>query len=185
MIPTDRPIAVGPRRAWRPPSPAHPGLPSALAARLRWRPWPWAWRPGPAIGSAPDWLYGRAQAEARAGRYERAAVYLDWLARLRSPTPYVHLLRAQVAGARGQTDAAVAELGAIPDGHDLAPLARLSEGQLEARRGRLRLAEAAFLAALRLNPKVVQARRELVYIYSVQQRLHRDRRASRRPLRDG
>ena len=79
------------------------------------------------LRSGPDWLYRLAQAEARAGRFGRAAAYLGWLDRLRSPTPYVRLLRAQVAGAQGQTDAAVAELSAIPDSHVLAPLARLPE----------------------------------------------------------
>ena len=63
------------------------------------------------------------------------------------------------------------ELRAIPDEDSLAPLARLSEGQLEARRGRLRAAEAAFRATLKLTPQCTQARRELVYIYSVQLRL--------------
>src|SRR5262249_9613149 len=81
------------------------------------------------------------------------------------------LLRGQVAAARGRVDAAVRELGAIPDGHPLAPLARLSVGQLEARRGRLRAAEAAFLATLATAPDSVPARRELVYLYSVRRRL--------------
>ncbi len=123
------------------------------------------------IGSDTQRLYERAQAEARAGRFEQAAATLERLDRLRSPTPVIRLLRAQVSGARSNTEAAVTELRAIPDGHPLAPLARLSEGQLEARRGRLRLAETAFQKALKLNPRNVQARRELVYIYSIQQRL--------------
>lgn len=170
MISSDGPIASSRN--------AHRGQRHRLTGASR-RLWPVSIVAALALGTAawvglqagPDWLYGRAQAEARAGRFGRAAAYLGWLDRLRSPTPYVRLLRAQVAGARGQTDAAVAELSAIPDAHVLAPLARLSAGQLEARRGRLRPAEAAFLAALLLNPRAVQARRELVYIYSVQQRL--------------
>src|SRR4051794_11257013 len=100
MIPTDRPIELA-----RDP---RTGLRHRLTRASR-RLWLFSFLAALAAGmaawvgieSSPDWLYGRAQAEARAGRYVRAAVYLDWLARLRSPTPYVHLPRAQVAGARG------------------------------------------------------------------------------------
>jgi thioredoxin-like negative regulator of GroEL len=123
------------------------------------------------VRSEPDRLYQRAQAEARAGRYDQAAATLGRLDRIPSPTPNLRLLRAQVAGALGRTEAAVAELRAIPAEDSLAPLARLSEGQLEARRGRLRAAEAAFRATLKLSPQCAQARRELVYIYSIQRRL--------------
>jgi predicted Zn-dependent protease len=80
-------------------------------------------------------------------------------------------LRAQVAGARDRVTDALTELRAIPDSHPLGPLARLAEGQFEARRGRLRAAEAAFLNTLARQPTCAQARRELVYIYSVQHRL--------------
>ena len=123
------------------------------------------------VRSEPDRLYQRAQAQARAGQYDLAAATLGRLDRTPSPTPNLRLLRAQVAGALGSTEAAVTELRAIPDEDSLAPLARLSEGQLKAHRGRLRAAEAAFRATLKLTPQCTQARRELVYIYSVQLRL--------------
>jgi thioredoxin-like negative regulator of GroEL len=123
------------------------------------------------VRSQPNRLYQRAQAEAHAGQYDQAAATLGRLDRIHGPTPNLRLLRAQVAGALGRTEAAVAELRAIPDEDSLAPLARLSEGQLEARRGRLQAAEAAFQATLKLTPQCAQARRELVYIYSVQRRL--------------
>src|SRR4051794_24350024 len=78
MIPTDRPIASA-----RDP---RSGLRHRLTRASR-RLWLFSFLAALAAGvavwvgieSGPDWLYGRAQAEARAGRYGRAAVYLDWL----------------------------------------------------------------------------------------------------------
>ena len=75
-----------------------------------------------------------------------------------------------VAAARNQPDKAIAELALIGDEDPLAPVARIAAGQTEIRRGRTRPAEAAFLAAIRLLPAAVQARRELVYIYNIQHR---------------
>ena len=121
----------------------------------------------------PDRVFTRAQADARAGRFNHASAGLERLARLRPPTPADRLLRAQVAGARDRVDVALDELRSIPDDHPLGPLARLAEGQFEARRGRLPAAEAAFLKTLARQPDCAQARRELVYIYSVQRRLDR------------
>jgi tetratricopeptide (TPR) repeat protein len=43
-------------------------------------------------------------------------------------------------------------------------------GQIERKRDRVRLAETAFLAALAIDPTLVQAHRELIYIYGVQLR---------------
>jgi tetratricopeptide (TPR) repeat protein len=80
------------------------------------------------------------------------------------------MLRAQVAIAKGRVDAALADLARIPDSDKLAPQARLRAGQLELRRDRLRAAEEAFRAALRLAPDLVQAHRELIYIYGMQGR---------------
>ncbi len=80
------------------------------------------------------------------------------------------MLRAQLAMARGRVDAALADLAKVPDAHELAPQARLLAGQLELRRDRLRAAEEAFRTASRLDPNLVQARRELIYIYGMQGR---------------
>jgi tetratricopeptide (TPR) repeat protein len=149
---------------------AGPGRRLVRAARFLWvlpvaaaAIWWWS-------SPSPDALYERARVLALAGHYEEAESVLGRLARLRAPTPADRLVRAQVASGRGRDDAAVAELAEVPDGHPLGPLARLSQGQIEARRGRLRAAEAAFLATLALEPGSAQARRELVYIYSIQQR---------------
>jgi predicted Zn-dependent protease len=81
------------------------------------------------------------------------------------------LLRAEVVvGLKRPAEDALAELAAIPDDHPLAPLARLRAGQIQIRRGLTRPAEAAFLASLRLFPRGVQPRKELVYIYNIQHR---------------
>ena len=117
----------------------------------------------------PEQQLSRAQELARSGRFQDADVILRSLSPGESPAE--SLLRAQVAGALERTDDALLELAKIADNDPLGPLARLSEGQLEARRGRLRHAEKAFRATLRLLPDCIQAHRELVYILSIQQRI--------------
>src|SRR5262249_26084203 len=66
--------------------------------------------------------------------------------------------------------AALAGLATIPDGHPLAPWARLRAGQLERGRHRLRAAEAALRRTLELEPDRIEARRELIYILGLQLR---------------
>jgi tetratricopeptide (TPR) repeat protein len=117
----------------------------------------------------PDRLVQRATVAFQSGRWDRAA---DILVRLRDPPVDAWVLRAQVAIARGRTDEALAALARVPDTHAMAPWARLRQGQLELRRQRLASAEAAFLRTLALDPRVDQARRELVYIYGMQLRRH-------------
>jgi tetratricopeptide (TPR) repeat protein len=115
----------------------------------------------------PDRLVRQAAADFESGRWGRAE---SALTHLRSPTAAAWVLRAQVAIARGRTDEALTALARVPDQHPMAPWARLREGQLELRRHRLRAAESALLRALALDPRVDQARRELVYIYGMQLR---------------
>ena len=121
--------------------------------------------------SDPEQVFREAQAEARAGRYAQAMARVESLQRLRPPSPRDHLLKAQVAGGLNQTDIAVNALGAVPDDDPVGEVARLSQGQLEARRGRLRFAEDAFNRTIAHWPRNTQARKELVYIYSIQRRL--------------
>jgi len=70
----------------------------------------------------------------------------------------------------GRTDAALAALEQIPDSDPLAARARLLAGQLERQRSHARQAEAMLLEAVRLNPRLVQARRELAFLYGIQGR---------------
>ena len=118
----------------------------------------------------PDRVFLRADAAYKAGRSAEADVALHKLERLRTPTPVDRLLRAEVDVALDRLEEAPRELAAIPDDHPLAPLARLRTGQIQIRRGLTRPAEAAFLASLKILPRGVQPRKELVFIYNIQHR---------------
>jgi predicted Zn-dependent protease len=134
-------------------------LGSVLALAIRW-----ARRPD------PDGLFLRADAAYKAGRHAEADAVLHRLERLRPPSGLDRLLRAEVAAALDRSEDALVEFAAIPDDHPLAPVARLRTGQVQIRRGLTRPAEAAFLASLRLLPRAVQPRKELVFIYNIQHR---------------
>jgi predicted Zn-dependent protease len=118
----------------------------------------------------PDALWAQAQADLRAGRFEQAERAVARLDRLRRPTPLDRMLRGQLAVALKQADRAIAELSLVPDGHFMAAQARLLAGQVELRRDRLRFGEEWLRAAVRLDPKLIQAHRELIYIYGLQLR---------------
>jgi tetratricopeptide (TPR) repeat protein len=122
------------------------------------------------LDSDPNRVFLKADAAFKAGRYTEADATLRRLERLRAPTPVDRLLRGEVAQALNDPDRAEAELAAVPDDHTVAPLARLRTGQIAIRRGRTRPAEAGFKAALKLFPRGVQPRKELVYLYNIQHR---------------
>jgi len=117
-----------------------------------------------------DAIWDQAERDFHAGRYDLVDSALKRLARLRKPSPLDYLLRAQYAIARNRQDQALADLAQVPDDHPMGSQARLLAGQIELRRDRVRLAEEWFQAALRLTPGLVQARRELIYIYGMQLR---------------
>ncbi|MGC8642040.1 MAG: tetratricopeptide repeat protein [Isosphaeraceae bacterium] len=121
-------------------------------------------------GKSPDALFQQASAAYFAGRYDEAAADIARLERLRSPNRFDRLLRGMIAAGRDEPEKAIAELALIGDDDPLAPLARTIAGQTEIRAGRTRPAEAAFLAAIKLLPSAARPRRELIYIYSIQQR---------------
>jgi tetratricopeptide (TPR) repeat protein len=132
---------------------------------------------GLALAAAMAWperdparLRARAKAEFEAHRWDRVAAALDQLARLGPLTPADWLLRGMADLARDRPDAALADLEHLPDGDKLAPTARLKAGQIELRRGRVRSAEAWLRRAVALDPGLIQARRELIYIYGMQLR---------------
>ncbi|WP_422927083.1 tetratricopeptide repeat protein [Singulisphaera sp. PoT] len=121
---------------------------------------------------APDEtaLLVKAQADFKAGRLDDAEAGLARLAAMRPQKSMEHMALAQIAIARDQPEKALAELRGIPDRDPLAAIARTLTGQVELKQGKARLAEAQFLAAIRIEPKAVEARRELVYIYNIQHR---------------
>jgi hypothetical protein len=98
----------------------------------------------------------------KANRCAEADAACAQLARLRTPNGVDRFLRAEIKIGLNQLEPASNELALIPDPHPLAPLARLRAGQIEMRLGRPRLAESTFLASLKLLPRGVQPRKELV-----------------------
>src|SRR2546421_518677 len=65
----------------------------------------------------PDWFFREARAALDAGQPDRAAEAVRQLQRLREPTPFDRLLRAQVDEARRRPDEAMAELLRIEAPH--------------------------------------------------------------------
>jgi tetratricopeptide (TPR) repeat protein len=114
-------------------------------------------------GGDPERIRREIEADVRSGRFEHAAALL---AKLREPTARDYLLKAQVSRSAGRADEALAALARIPNSDPTAAQARLLEGQVELRRDRARLAEKSLLEALKLDPTLVQAHRELLYIYA-------------------
>jgi tetratricopeptide (TPR) repeat protein len=119
---------------------------------------------------SPDEVWNRAEEDFRSGRWDKADAGLKQLAKLRAPTELDRLLRAQLAMAHEQADTALADLNSIPDSHAMAGQARMLAGQLELRRGRLRPAESYLRRALAVDPKLVPARKELIYVCGMQMR---------------
>ena len=118
----------------------------------------------------PEALSKKAGNAFMARQFDRAEADLDRVFKLRTPTPFDWFLRAQILMTKDRVDEALAALARVPDDHPMAIQARVEEGQLELRRSRYRPAEAAFLRALAIDPKLVKPRRELVYIYGMQLR---------------
>jgi tetratricopeptide (TPR) repeat protein len=134
--------------------------------------WPggWVYRWVQRKSLSADEVWAQAQEDLLADRLDRVDQAVARLGRLRDPTPLDWFLRAQVAIARHRPDEAVADLARVPDSHDMAARARLLAGQVELRRDRFRFGEGALRAAIVLDPALVQAHRELIFIYGSQLR---------------
>jgi tetratricopeptide (TPR) repeat protein len=118
----------------------------------------------------PDAIWLAGQEYLKAGRIDLAETASNRLGRIREPTLLDHMLKAQLDIALGLEDSAVEELMRIPDQHVMAPQAQLMAGQVELRRHRARFAEEHFRKATQLDPQLVQAHRELIYILGFQLR---------------
>lgn len=101
------------------------------------------------------------QAERLARQFQRQAQAID---------PRLPLIQARLLIAEGREAEALKPLGSISDQSPFAASARLLSGQLYLKMNRLVPAEKAYLDAIRLDPAIVQARRELIYIYGIQLR---------------
>jgi tetratricopeptide (TPR) repeat protein len=130
----------------------------------------WLYRVSRPGESRTDLIWDQAERDLKAANYTRAEEGLARLEKLREATPLDWMLRAQLAMVRGRTDEALAALHRVPDEHFMAAQARLMAGQLELRRDRVRLAEQWLRAALKIDPRLIQAHRELIFIYGMQLR---------------
>jgi tetratricopeptide (TPR) repeat protein len=117
-----------------------------------------------------EMLSKRAREAFMARQYAQAEADLAKVLQMRAPTHFDSMLQAQLMMMKGQIDRAIEVLKGIPDDHPMASQARLQAGQLELRRNRYGAAEKWFLEALRFDPKLEKARRELIYIYGIQLR---------------
>ncbi|QEH32842.1 hypothetical protein OJF2_13260 [Aquisphaera giovannonii] len=127
-------------------------------------------RPAASGGAAHLDLLRAALDQFHARDYDGAIATLDRRGGLVKPDALDRMLRARIARERGRPEEAIAELGRIPDSSAVGAKARLFEGQIEMGLHRARLAERAFLRSLELEPRQVQPYRELISIYTMQQR---------------
>jgi tetratricopeptide (TPR) repeat protein len=118
----------------------------------------------------PERLWVDAERAFRAGRWNEARAGLLRIERLRSKTARDWLLEAQLASADDRTDRALEALAHVPETDFLAGQANLMAGRLERARNHIRTAEAYYRKALTADPGLIDARRELIYIYGVQLR---------------
>lgn len=129
-----------------------------------------SWRRGSGPEAARLDLLYEAWTEFNARRLDRASALLDRRAAEVAPDPLDWWLRAQIAESRGRLTEALDQLKKIPDSAPIAAQARLKAGQVELARHQARAAEVALQRALALDPNLLQANRELIYIYAHQRR---------------
>jgi tetratricopeptide (TPR) repeat protein len=115
-------------------------------------------------------VWAKGEEALKAGRYADVESALRRLERSREPTPLDWFLRAQLALGRNQPDRGLAALAQVPDDHVMAAQARFLAGHVELKRDRAKSAEAFYRAALKLDPSLISARRELIYIFGMQLR---------------
>jgi tetratricopeptide (TPR) repeat protein len=137
------------------------GVLAALGAATKWR---------SLVRPDPERIWREAEANIQAGRSGQALSGLRLLESLRAATPEDWLLRAQVLSALGRDNESLEALHHVPDDHPLAAQAWFMSGRLERQNHRLRRAEAAFRRAIELEPGLVKARKELVYLFGMQLR---------------
>ena len=120
--------------------------------------------------SDPDQVWAQAEAALRGGRLKAAQAALKKLEKLRRPTALDWLLRAQVATGSGHDDEALEALRNVPEQHPMAAQAHLLAGRIERKLHRLRRAEASLRKAVEREPGLIEAHKELIFIYGIQLR---------------
>src|SRR4051812_11506435 len=134
------------------------GLASALVAAAVWG------------KSSPEQLAAKARMAVQRKDWPLARSLLNTLSQRRAPTTDDVLLLAELELGLGHPDEAIHFLTAINASNSVAARARLVAGQIEKKRNRVRAAEALLLEALRLDPSLALAHRELIVIYAMQAR---------------
>jgi tetratricopeptide (TPR) repeat protein len=120
--------------------------------------------------SDPDQRWADAERAFLSGRWGQARRSLAHLKRLRSETGLDWTLQAQLDTAEGHFAQAFFALAQVPDTHPIAPQAHLLAGRLQRQLACLRKAEGEFRHALRLNPRLIEAHKELIYVLGIQSR---------------
>jgi tetratricopeptide (TPR) repeat protein len=118
-------------------------------------------------GGNIELLRQEARKAAEQGRWNEAEAVLS---RLTDPSADDWLLRAVVATSRNEPDAASSYLARISKDGPLAARVALVTSRAELGRFRARPMEDALRLALRLDPKLAEARRSLVFLYGIQGR---------------
>ena len=108
-----------------------------------------------------------ARDSSQRGQWSMAESFLD---RLPDPLPDDWLLRAVVATSLNKPEAASQYLAKIDSKGPLAAKVALVSSSVELDRHRARPMEEALRLALRLDPKLAEARRRLVFLYGTQGR---------------
>ena len=109
---------------------------------------------------------GPGRPEKRASRSRETS--LNRLLELRPAADEQWLVLGQLAMTKGKDGLALESLARVSDRHPMAAGARIWEGTIELENQRARKAEAAFLRALRLDPRDTTARRQLISLYCIQ-----------------
>jgi hypothetical protein len=118
----------------------------------------------------PQALWDDAYQSFQSGNVDDARSKLVRLALLRTPTPRDWTLTAQVAIADNRPDDAVAALSHVPVTDPIAGQAFLLAGRIDRQRNRIRSAERAFRTAIDCDARLIEAHRELIFIYGMQLR---------------
>lgn len=118
----------------------------------------------------PDQLVAEIKLAFRTGQLDRAEASIRAFARLPKAESVSYLLRGELADRRGNPREALDLFARVPENDPQAATARFMAAVVHRKQNRLRAAEQLLRDALRLDPGLVPAHRELIFIYGMQSR---------------
>jgi tetratricopeptide (TPR) repeat protein len=118
----------------------------------------------------PDRLWAEAESAFLAGQWDRARTALRQIETQRAKTGLDWMLEAQLDMAEGRFTQAFSALGQITDSHPIASQAHLLAGRLHRQLHCIRKAEESLHRSLAIDPGLIEAHKELVYILGIQSR---------------